>query len=635
MYRTLLVISLFSFIALNSQTIAEKDIVNNLISLDFNQSKLIINELKSIKSAQVYLALNQILFNQGQNKKKDSLSISEINTKSLSEDQKIVYQIATAYYSLYYYRRSEKTYKIIHNVYVQTKKEKHAFLHKLILLAILDLYARENTFNEDGFIKYLSELKSYSTTTEDELWNVFYKNLFLGRSAKQELIPYLASGKRNIEFYEKYENTITTGLRSNLHENIAIYYKVLKKYDSSKYYLNKIIELPYKPYLRKNKFIAFLDMAQISVTNGKTKQASKYYNLAQEYFDNADKNRSLISFYRSKAHYYYYPLKKYDSAYDQLNKSFLLSLKIAYEENISKISQTNVKLNTAEKEKENLELKNNNLIIESQRIQNRNLLIGSLLLLFFGVITALLIHKNTKRKQRIAEQEREIEIQKTEKLLKDQELNTIDAMISGQEKERQRIANDLHDNLGSALATVKLHFDHLKNNRNNPKAENIEELYIKTDNLLNEAYQKVRTIAHEKNSGVMANQGLLPAIKNLAKKVSNGNNNGLHIEIQEYGLEERLDNALEISIFRIIQELITNTIKHAHATEIHISLTNHDSLLNIIVEDNGKGFNATILPEKDGMGLKNIEKRIENMEGTFEIDATIGKGTNIIINIPI
>ena len=80
---------------------------------------------------------------------------------------------------------------------------------------------------------------------------------------------------------------------------------------------------------------------------------------------------------------------------------------------------------------------------------------------------------------------------------------------------------------------------------------------------------------------------------------------------------------------------ITNTIKHANASEITISLTNHDSLLNIIVEDNGKGFDAKVLPEKDGMGLKSIEKRIEHLEGSFEIDSTIGKGTNIIINIPI
>ena len=75
----------------------------------------------------------------------------------------------------------------------------------------------------------------------------------------------------------------------------------------------------------------------------------------------------------------------------------------------------------------------------------------------------------------------------------------------------------------------------------------------------------------------------------------------------------------------MIQELITNCIKHAEANEIHISLTNHDSLLNIIIEDNGKGFDPKTIIDKDGMGLKTIEKRVEHLEGTFEIDSTLIK----------
>lgn len=278
---------------------------------------------------------------------------------------------------------------------------------------------------------------------------------------------------------------------------------------------------------------------------------------------------------------------------------------------------------TKEKEHENLQLKKD----------KKNLLLLSGILLSLGLCIIFLLYKNMLRKQKIAAQEREIEVQRIDKILKEQELQTIDAMILGQEKERQRIANDLHDDLGSTLASAKLHFQHLHKNIQNPKIKDKEALFTQTNLLLEEAYQQVRTIAHEKNSGVMANQGLLPAIKQLAKKISAANK--LQITVQDYNLEERLDNTLEISIFRIIQELITNTIKHADATEVDISLTNHDALLNIIVEDNGKGFDATILPNKDGMGLKNIEKRVEYLEGTFEIDSTPHKGTNIIINIPI
>ncbi|WP_298313514.1 sensor histidine kinase [uncultured Aquimarina sp.] len=384
--------------------------------------------------------------------------------------------------------------------------------------------------------------------------------------------------------------------------------------------------------LKNRKFDSYLSIGACYYMLGNYDKAIENLSIAQQTGVSNNKKRDLISLYSWFS-------KAYKGKSDYKNSLKYLKEEIQVKDSINQHFQNvakadlETKYQTLEKEKKIVQLLNTNLKTEAQRIKNRNWLIGSSSALVIGLIIGILVYKNTKRKQRIAEQEREIEIQKTEKLLKDQELTAIDAMISGQEKERQRLANDLHDNLGSTLATVKLHFDHLKNNRDNPKMENVEELYNKTNNLLDEAYQKVRTIAHEKNSGVMAKQGLLPAVKNLAKKASNGD--GLLIEVQDYGLDERLDNALEISIFRIIQELITNTIKHADASEIHISLTNHDSLLNIIVEDNGKGFDAKILPEKDGMGLKSIEKRIEHMEGTFEIDSTIGKGTNIIINIPI
>jgi two-component system sensor histidine kinase DegS len=99
--------------------------------------------------------------------------------------------------------------------------------------------------------------------------------------------------------------------------------------------------------------------------------------------------------------------------------------------------------------------------------------------------------------------------------------------------------------------------------------------------LLEDAYVEVRSMAHLKNSGVIAKNGLLPAVKKLASNASGAN--GLIVEVQSFGLENRLDNSLEISIFRIIQELVTNIIKHANATTGTVHLTNHNYILNIMV----------------------------------------------------
>lgn len=243
----------------------------------------------------------------------------------------------------------------------------------------------------------------------------------------------------------------------------------------------------------------------------------------------------------------------------------------------------------------------------------------------------MLIYKNLKRQKLIAEQEKLIETQKTENLLKTQELNALDAMLLGQEKERQRLAGELHDNIGATLTAVKIQFNHIQ--KNYSPTEELKTHFDKTNRLLEEAYQEIRTLAHLKNSGVIAKNGLLPAIKQLTKNASGVKN--LTIEVADFGLDDRLENTLEIAIFRIIQELVTNIIKHSQATEASISLTNHKDRLNIIVEDNGIGFDPKLLRTKAGMGISNIEKRVEHLGGSIEIDSSPKKGTSIIINIPL
>ncbi|QNJ96774.1 sensor histidine kinase [Constantimarinum furrinae] len=317
-----------------------------------------------------------------------------------------------------------------------------------------------------------------------------------------------------------------------------------------------------------------------------------------------------------------------DSALFYLEKKSLLKDSVDMENRANAISEFETKYRASEKERQNLELQTE--ITKKQR-QQQNTIIGGLILLLVGSIIGYLLYKNTKRKQRIAEQQSEIEIQKTEKLLKEQELTSIDAMIAGQEKERQRLASDLHDSVGATLAAAKLQFHHLSQNKE--KAQDLGDLYSKTESLLSQAYNEVRAMAHLKNSGVIAKNGLLPAVMKLAKNASGTND--LHIEVQDYGLNERLENSLEIAIFRIIQELVTNIIKHANASEGSISITQHDDSLNIIVEDNGTGFNFNTVQTKEGMGLSSIERRVEHLQGSMEIDSTPGKGTSILIDIPL
>ncbi|WP_179352668.1 tetratricopeptide repeat-containing sensor histidine kinase [Winogradskyella vidalii] len=247
-------------------------------------------------------------------------------------------------------------------------------------------------------------------------------------------------------------------------------------------------------------------------------------------------------------------------------------------------------------------------------------------------ILTFIVFRNSKRKQLKAKQERQKQIDEKEKILNDLEFSIVDAMIEGQEKERQRIAADLHDSVGATLAAAKLQFDYLVKRQDSSEPSDV--LIQKTRVLLDDAYNEIRSMAHLKNAGVMAKNGLLPAVEKIVENASGID--GLLFEVQSFGLEQRLDNTLEISIFRIIQELVTNVIKHAKATHAIIHLTNYDNNLNIMVEDNGIGFDPKQQPRTTkGMGINSIDKRVEHLEGQFTIESEIGKGTTIIIDMPL
>jgi signal transduction histidine kinase len=316
----------------------------------------------------------------------------------------------------------------------------------------------------------------------------------------------------------------------------------------------------------------------------------------------------------------YEQLQVYDSAlyYNKRRIKFQDSLnQLANAQNISFLQ---TKFKTAEKEKQILE--------EQQKVRtNRNWLIAAGIVLLLGSGIAVLLQKNTTKKRLLAEQEALLKQERVDNLLKEQELVSIDAMIAGQEKERQRVANELHDDLGSLMATIKLHFDNSKVSKEDPGLQHAQKL-------LEEAYQKVRSMAHSKNSGVMSDQGLLPAIKKMAQVITE--TNALEVMVEDFGMGDRLENSLELNLFRMIQELVANTIKHAEATKVTIQLTQHEDNLNIIIEDNGKGFNRSkVTTNHTGMGLTTIEKRVEHLEGNFTVDSVLGKGTSILIDIPV
>ncbi len=431
--------------------------------------------------------------------------------------------------------------------------------------------------------------------------------------------------EKTINFFNKalYHNAeISDSLMdAKIHHNLGVVYgEILKQKDSALYHYDIALKqyqadslVDYISYIYNNKASLFRNLKQ--------------YDSAITWYQKTDSLEMKQYALGTRQFLYKNMAETYELNKDYENALRYRKLENSYRDSINQVDQDkvlldlNTKYQVEKKENENLRLKQRQTILW--------ILSGVLLLL---LLLAYLAYRNAKNRRKLMAKNHEIEKEKLEKQLKDQQLSGLDAMIEGQEKERQRIADDLHDNLGSLLATIKLHFQNLKVRKDRLKEEE-DRLMKQTDDLLSEAYQEVRKIAHVKNAGMKGQEGLLPAIKNFASKVSASSK--IIIEVEDHGMDERMENSFEIMVFRIVQELITNVIKHAGASKVIIYLTHHGDSLNVMVEDDGKGFEPEQIKPKEGMGIHSIQRRVELHDGTVDIESVPGKGTTVIINIPV
>lgn len=247
--------------------------------------------------------------------------------------------------------------------------------------------------------------------------------------------------------------------------------------------------------------------------------------------------------------------------------------------------------------------------------RNIIIIIASLL-----VITAFLLYNHYRLKQK----------NQYQKELNRQQVELFNAIAAAQEQERKRIAQDIHDGLGSVLSAAKLKLAEAKESTPDIGSD---EKFLSGITLLDEASAELRTISHNIMPATLSKLGLIPALKNLSEKISS--DKGLQVIFTAYEFNSRLDEQMEISIYRIILELINNIVKHAAATRATIQLVKHPDSINISVEDNGKGFDyQKALQDKKGIGLGNVLSRVDYMKGTIDIDAVPDRGTMILIDIP-
>ncbi|HTL82578.1 MAG TPA: triple tyrosine motif-containing protein [Bacteroidia bacterium] len=204
----------------------------------------------------------------------------------------------------------------------------------------------------------------------------------------------------------------------------------------------------------------------------------------------------------------------------------------------------------------------------------------------------------------------------------------MNAIIETEEKERKRIAGELHDGLGQLLSTARLNVAGLEESPD----ERDRVLLKNSIQLLDQACEEVRTISHNMMPGALIRLGLISAVNELINKINDTEK--LKIEY-DTDLEDRLPETMEIALYRIVQEVLNNMVRHAEAKNIVVKMKRSSNELLINISDDGKSFDVSKIAESKGLGWKNIHSRVELLGGTIRVESESGKGTSIFISIPL
>lgn len=390
-------------------------------------------------------------------------------------------------------------------------------------------------------------------------------------------------------------------------DNKARCYMMMNKLDSAQYYFEKNLVIDKK--LNRINWIAdsYINLAEVSMLKKNYGAAENYLKASIEILSKSTYVKNTLKAYNVLASIYEQQ-GKYKEAYAVKNDYNKLYEKIINEKNQTSFNEFNVIYETENKEKQILEQKS--------KIFQRNVAVFSLLgLLLLGVG----YYRNYQNRQKI-------KLQK--EILHQQDLAT-KAVMDAEDNERKRMAIHLHDGVGQLLTATNMNLEVLDEYKNDEIA--FGNVVKKTKNILNEAMSEVRTLSHQIMPNMLIKNSLSNALKDLIEK---SNSPKLHINLKIDGLKDNLDENIQIVMFRVIQECINNTIKHANASEVIIQVHQNDQEISAAFQDNGKGFSIHEL-KSDGMGIENIRSRIKFLKGKFEINSEEGRGTQIHVKIPL
>lgn len=255
--------------------------------------------------------------------------------------------------------------------------------------------------------------------------------------------------------------------------------------------------------------------------------------------------------------------------------------------------------------------------------------LAALILLTFFVV--FLIIKNQKKQEKIARQEADIQKQKWQDSENRRQIEVLDSLIKGEENERTRIARDLHDGLGGLLSGVKMSVTALKKDLQLSGGQ--DQILNNSLVMLENATGEMRNIARNMMPDALLRFGLEKALSDYCYSVSSKSGTSIHFSCRKLDLPA--GHPACIPVYRIIQELVNNALKHSQAEQIIVQLSQNENILLVETEDNGIGFDPQEAGNKKGSGFNNLRNRIHYLKGKIEIQSSPGKGSSFYLEIPV
>ena len=408
-------------------------------------------------------------------------------------------------------------------------------------------------------------------------------------------------------------------VKSRAYTNLSGIYMSNNHYEKAKMVANKAIEIHRNQNNKVHEAAALGNLASIFISEKSYHKSKKNILKALDLIRNIQTTKA----FEVKELLYFnlafnlYKLKDYKS-YDFQSLSYRIKDSLREKEYRKMISEINQKFN--------FDVQKKALIREEEN--KRSLEATVSLLVIFSLLSGLYYYKLRQKNLGLQlTQTKLIQDQNIEKIKSESQVRILNATIDGKESERKQIAETLHDSVSTLLSSANLHLQATQSKFNGKTPEEID----KTQKIIVEASQVIRELSHTLVSSVLLKFGLEFAINDMAQKYSNS-----QIEIEtNLGMIGRYHQNFEIKTYNIIQEFLNNILKHSKAEKAFINLKEVKGELILRISDDGIGFDKTKIKNKEGLGLNQIEARVEMMKGDFDVYSSMNNGTLISVRLPI